>query len=282
VAGDHIVLEQARFISEGGRFSVTGELDANRYVLHCRANSTWNSYNRSCGENSRKWEARSVWRRGCLEPRRSPWWPVLLPSLVQSVQCSGVSFTYHGAVGHGASPIGCGGTEGSGSGVGGATLVSVAGLPGRELRADHSGRAGPWGGEASLLESLVPDAVSDVSGSARIDAKVSGRWTSPMFGAHRSGRDPDALTRHQRPSGRRGAAPSSCRAASCSCAGQSAHQRRRRLLIGALGQVPAAFALSACARSWCWQVDLPLKGERLVYRAPASRLTIFPLPRADW
>jgi len=40
VAGDHIVLEQARFITDAGRFSVTGELaDVNRYARRCRANS---------------------------------------------------------------------------------------------------------------------------------------------------------------------------------------------------------------------------------------------------
>jgi len=152
----------------------------------------------------------------------------------------------------GAPAVGCGGTQGPG-GIGGRATLRLSGRAGLGAHFVPTSLALQVNGEvsASLLESLAPDSVSDVSGRARIDAKVSEPWPSPIcrrasnwarsrcacaVSAARCGRE-----RHGR----------AIEPRSVPARNQSAGQRRRALADRSRAK-PAACASSVCAPSWCW------------------------------
>jgi len=127
---------------------------------------------------------------------------------------------------------------------------------------------------ASLLESLVPDAVSDVSGSARIDAKVSGTLDQPNVSARID--LGEIQMRLRGISGRVAVESGTIELSSHELLLREVKIRINddgRLLIGAAGVRPGRMHIvSLRPKLVLGKVDLPLEGERLVYRSPGLEI----------
>ncbi len=276
VAGDHIVLEQARFITDAGRFSVTGELQGEslRAALSGQLDlELLQPLLRKRIEKLGGAVSLEVKVSGTTKQ------PLVDGTLAISRPVTAVPAGFHSPI---AVPSGVLHLQSDAVDLKDLT-VSVAGAT---LRL--SGRAGlganfvpttlalQANGEvsASLLESLAPDAVSDVSGSARIDAKVSGTLAEPNLSARI---DLGEIQMRLRGISSRVAVESGT-------VELSSHELLLRevkvrvnddgrLLIGAAGVRPGRVRIvSLRPKLILGKVDLPLRGERLVYRSPGVEI----------
>jgi autotransporter translocation and assembly factor TamB len=127
---------------------------------------------------------------------------------------------------------------------------------------------------ANLLETLAPDAVSDVSGQASISAKVSGRLDDPQIAAHITLGEIDMRLRgiSRRVSVRSGDVDLSTHELLL-------HNVRvvlddeGELLIGKKGVRPGRVKIRKLRPEFVWEsVDLPLAGNRLSYRDGGTQI----------
>ncbi len=276
VAGDHIVLEQARFISEGGRFSVTGELDGEslRAALSGQLNLEFlqpilrRKFQKVGGAISLEVRVSGTTRQplvdgtlaiarpisavpaGFLSPITVPSGTVHLRS--DAVELNDLAVTVGGAT------LRLNGRAGLGANFVPTTLAVQA----------HGEVS------ASLLESLAPDAVSDVSGRARIDATVSGTLDRPNVSASIS--LGEIQMRLRGISGRFAVESGTVELSSQELVLREVKVRINddgRMLIGAAGTSPGRVRIvSLRPKLVLGKVDLPLKGERLVYRSPGLEI----------
>ena len=276
VAGDHIVLEQARFINEGGRFSVTGELDGEslRGALSGQLNLEFlqpflrRKFQKVGGAISLEARVSGTTKKplvdGTLAIARPIsavpagfLSPITVPSGTVHLQSDAVELRDLAVT------------------VGGATL-RLSGRAGLGANFVPTTLAVQVHGEvsASLLESLVPDAVSDVSGSARIDAKVSGTLDQPNVSAHID--LGEIQIRLRGISGRVAVESGTIELSSRELLLREVKIRINddgRLLIGAAGVRPGRMHIvSLRPKLVLGKVDLPLEGERLVYRSPGLEI----------
>jgi len=127
---------------------------------------------------------------------------------------------------------------------------------------------------ASLLESLAPDAMSDVSGHAHIDAAVSGTLDQPKVSA--SIGLGEMQMRLRGISGRVAVESGTVELSNQELVLREVKVRINddgRLLIGAAGTSPGRVRIiSLRPKLVLGKVDIPLKGERLVYRSPGLEI----------
>ena len=276
LAGDHIALEQARFISDGGRFSVTGELEGEslRAALSGQLNLEFlqpllrKKLQKLGGAISLEVKVSGTTKKPLVDGTLA---------IARPVNAVPAGFGSAIAVPSGAVHLQSDVVELKG------LAVSVAGatlrLSGRaSLGANFVPRslALQANGEvsASLLESLVPDAVSDVSGSARIDAKVSGTLDQPNVSARID--LGEIQMRLRGISGRVAVESGTIELSSHELLLREVKIRINddgRLLIGAAGVRPGRMHIvSLRPKLVLGKVDLPLEGERLVYRSPGLEI----------
>ena len=276
LAGDHIALEQARFISDGGRFSVTGELEGEslRAALSGQLNLEFlqpllrKKLQKLGGAISLEVKVSGTTKKPLVDGTLA---------IARPVNAVPAGFGSAIAVPSGAVHLQSDVVELKG------LAVSVAGatlrLSGRaSLGANFVPRslALQANGEvsASLLESLVPDAVSDVSGSARIDAKVSGTLDQPNVSAHID--LGEIQIRLRGISGRVAVESGTIELSSRELLLREVKIRINddgRLLIGAAGVRPGRMHIvSLRPKLVLGKVDLPLEGVRLVYRSPGLEI----------
>jgi autotransporter translocation and assembly factor TamB len=276
VAGDHIVLEQARFISEGGRFSVTGELDGEslRAALSGQLNLEFlqpflrRKFQKVGGAISLEARLSGTTKKPLVDGTLAIARPIsavpagfLSPVTVESgtvhLQSDAVELKDLAVT------------------VGGATL-RLSGRAGLGANFVPTTLAVQVHGEvsASLLESLAPDAMSDVSGRAHIDAAVSGTLDQPKVSA--SIGLGEIQMRLRGISGRVAVESGTVELSNQELVLREVKVRINDdgwLLIGAAGTSPGRVRIiSLRPKLVLGKVDLPLKGERLVYRSPSLEI----------
>ena len=270
LAGDHFLLQQARFLTDAGRFSVTGALEgeslhaalSGRLDLELLQPLLRKKIEKLGGAVSLEVKVSGTMKQplvdGTLAIARPVnavlagfGAPIAVPSGVVhlrsdavelrdlAVSVAGATLRLKGRVGLGANFV--------------PSTLSL------QLNGEVS---------ASLLESLAPDAVSDASGRARIDAQVSGTLDQPEISA-RIGLG-EIQMRLRGMSGRVAVESGTIELSSKELVLREVKVRVNddgRLLIGAGGTRPGRMRIvSLRPKLVLGKVDLPLKGERLGYR----------------
>ena len=276
VAGDHVILQQARFLTDAGRFSVEGEMDGDsvraaflgRLDLEFLQPLLRNRIEKLAGAVSLEVKVSGTMKEPLLDGTLAIARPVkvvlagfgpaiAVPSGAVHLQSDVVELKDLAVSVAGAT------LRLSGRASLGANFVP------RSLALQANGEV-----SASLLESLVPDAVSDVSGSARIDAKVSGTLDQPNVSARID--LGEIQMRLRGISGRVAVESGTIELSSHELLLREVKIRINddgRLLIGAAGVRPGRMHIvSLRPKLVLGKVDLPLEGERLVYRSPGLEI----------
>jgi len=270
VAGDHIALDQAHFITDAGRFSVDGELEgeslraafSGQVDLELLQPLLRKKFQKLGGAVSLEAKVSGTMKRPLLDGTLAIARPVnAVPAGFDSAIAvpSGVVHLRSDAVE----------LRDLAVSVAGATL-RLKGRVGLGAKFLPTSLALQVNGEVSavLLESLVPDAVSDVSGRARIDAQVSGTLDQPKLSA-RIGLG-EIQMRLRGFSGKVAVESGTIELASQELFLREVKLRINddgRLLIGAGARPGRMRIVSLRPKLVLGKVDLPLKGERLVYRS---------------
>ncbi|MGA9653079.1 MAG: translocation/assembly module TamB domain-containing protein, partial [Polyangia bacterium] len=276
LAGDHIVLRQARFLTDAGRFNVEGEMDGDslraaflgRLELEFLQPLLRKRIEKLAGAVSLEVKVSGTMKEPLLDGTLAIARPVKLvpagfgpaiavPSGAVHLQSDVVELKDLAVSVAGAT------LRLSGRASLGANFVP------RSLALQANGEV-----SASLLESLVPDAVSDVSGSARIDAKVSGTLDQPNVSARID--LGEIQMRLRGISGKVAVESGTIELSSHELLLREVKIRVNddgRLLIGAAGARPGRMHIvSLRPKLVLGKVDLPLEGERLVYRSPSLEI----------
>jgi hypothetical protein len=276
IAGDHIALDQARFITDAGRFSVTGELEgeslraalAGQLDLEFLQPLLRKKFQKLGGAISLQAKVSGTMKQPLVDGTLAIARPVnAVPTGFDSAIAvpSGVVHLRSDAVDLKDLTVSLAGAtlRLSGRASLGANFVP------RSLALQANGEV-----SASLLESLVPDAVSDVSGSARIDAKVSGTLDQPNVSARID--LGEIQMRLRGISGRVAVESGTIELSSHELLLREVKIRINddgRLLIGAAGVRPGRMHIvSLRPKLVLGKVDLPLEGVRLVYRSPGLEI----------
>jgi len=271
VAGDHIVLEQARFVTAAGRFSVTGELEgpsmraalAGEVDLELLQPLLRKKVEKLGGAVSLDVKVSGTKKQPLLDGTLAITRPVnAVPAGIDSAVAipSGTIHLRSDAVE----------LKDLAVSVAGATL-RLSGRAGLGANFAPTTLALDVNGEvsASVLESLAPDAVSDVSGRARIDAKVSGTLDSPNVAA-RIGLG-EIQMRLRGISSKVAVESGVVELTTKELVLRDIKVRINedgRLFIGAAGTRPGRMQIvSLRPKLVLGKVELPLRGERLVYRS---------------
>jgi autotransporter translocation and assembly factor TamB len=276
VADDRIVLDQARFITDAGRFSVTGVLQgeslraelSGQLDLELLQPLLRKKFEKLGGAVSLEVKVSGTMTKPLVDGTLAIARPVIaLPAGFDSPIAvpSGVVHLQSDAVE----------LKDLAVSVGGATL-RLSGRAGLGANFVPTSLALQVNGEvsASLLESLTPDAVSDVSGRAHIDAKVSGTLDQPNVSARID--LGEIQMRLRGISGKVAVESGTIELSSHELLLREVKIRINddgRLLIGAAGTRPGRMHIvSLRPKLVLGKVDLPLEGERLVYRSPGLEI----------
>jgi autotransporter translocation and assembly factor TamB len=276
VTGDHIVLDQARFITDAGRFSVTGALQgeslraelSGQLDLELLQPLLRKKLEKLGGAVSLEVKVSGTMTKPLVDGTLAIARPVnALPAGFDSPIAvpSGVVHLQSDALE----------LKDLAVSVGGATL-RLSGRAGLGANFVLTSLALQVNGEvsASLLESLAPDAVSDVSGRAHIDAKVSGTLDQPNVSARID--LGEIQMRLRGISGKVAVESGTIELSSHELLLREVKIRINddgRLLIGAAGVRPGRMHIvSLRPKLVLGKVDLPLEGERLVYRSPSLEI----------
>jgi autotransporter translocation and assembly factor TamB len=275
VAGDHIALAQASFITDAGRFSVTGELQGEslRAVLAGQLDLEFlqpllrKKFQKLGGAVSLEAKVSGTMTQPLVDGTLA---------IARPINAVPAGFGSAIAVPSGAVRLRSDAAELRDLAVlvGGATL-RLKGRVGLGANFMPSSLAVQANGEvsASLLESLVPDAVSDVSGRARIDAQVSGTLSRPNLSA-RIGLG-EIQMRLRGISGKVEVESGTIELSSQELLLREVKLRINddgRLLIGAGANPGRLRIISLRPKLVLGKVSLPLKGERLGYRSTAIEI----------
>jgi autotransporter translocation and assembly factor TamB len=275
LTGDHIVLSQARFITDAGRFSVTGalqgeslraelsgqlDLELLQPLLRKRLEKLGGAVSLDVKVSGTMTKPLVDGTLAIARPVNAlPAGfdsPIAVPSGVVHLQSDAVEL------------------KDLAVSVGGATL-RLSGRAGLGANFVPTSLALQVNGEvsASLLESLAPDTVSDVSGRARIDAKVSGTLAEPNLSARiKLG---EIQMRLRGISGKVAVESGTVELSSHDVFLRDIELRVNddgRLLIGAGANPGRMRIISLRPKLVLGEVDLPLRGERLVYRSAAVEI----------
>ena len=275
IAGDRIALDQARFITDAGRFSVDGGLEgeslrasfSGQLDLEFLQPLLRKKFRQLGGAVSLEAKVSGTMEQPLVDGTLAIARPVnALPAGFDSAIAvpSGVVHLRSDAVE----------LRDLAVSVAGATL-RLKGRVGLGANFAPSSLAVQANGEvsASLLESLVPDAVSDVSGRARIDAQVSGTLARPNLSA-RIGLG-EIQMRLRGISGKVAVESGTIELSSQELLLREVKLRINddgRLLIGAGANPGRLRVISLRPKLVLGKVSLPLKGERLGYRSTSVEI----------
>jgi autotransporter translocation and assembly factor TamB len=275
VAGDHIVLEQAQFVTAAGRFSVAGDLEgesmraalAGQLDLELLQPLLRRKVEKLGGAVSLEVKVSGTTKQPLLQGTLAISRPInAVPAGIDTAIAipSGAIHLRSDAVELNDLAVS----------VAGATL-RLSGRAGLGANFTPTTLALQVDGEvsASVLESLAPGAVSDVSGRAKIDAKLSGTLDRPDVSA-RIGLG-EIQMRLRGISSKVAVESGTIELTTKELLLRDVKLRINedgRLLIGSGSNPGRMQILSLRPKLVLGKVDLPLKGERLVYRAPGIEI----------